>query len=612
MDDELREQIRDFVGDQVVEFGDLYEWAEEHSDLIAVAARRDLAPDQYLEELIDDDPRLFDTGGALLRLDLLLDSLVFTHRLTAGEVERSVLFTHPDLPVIDWDGIETFQTPAGTVTNPVRDLALDGPEGWLGEFSPGDVVSIRRRLGVLSVEHAPASLDTEPALAIRSAFDASLAVDGDPVQELGEVLLLAVEMTPTLFRTPVAPLSELIAAAGLATQGEWIAEAGTDFSSTGPVLMEERLEHTVRRWDLDACCRERLEWLLEVIGSKDADDPRSIVDSMGHEVVVLGLRDMLQGSDELESTDLGAWLDVVVEAVGRRAAPALTLRAFAGEVIGDVLGAEADLEQAHAYDPDFGPASIELATYLTMRGEYGRAAAILNSVGSDGSAIADLFAGVHLSADGVGRNDPCPCGSGRKYKACHLGKPITTPEAVADTLLLKLRMFVTDLWRGASGLPVLAFLASEGDPQAVGAMYNDDFLQSLSVFEGAGVDLFLGRLGALLPAEELELARSWSGQKLGVYEVSTIGSGDSVSIRDLASDGEITLEDRVLADRSEPGDKILTWIVPIATGRRIAPPVLTLEDSVLSEVLDLVRSEDLGATEWAAWYGSLRERDASD
>ena len=27
------------------------------------------------------------------------------------------------------------------------------------------------------------------------------------------------------------------------------------------------------------------------------------------------------------------------------------------------------------------------------------------------------------SAPKVGRNDPCPCGSGKKYKKCCLGKP---------------------------------------------------------------------------------------------------------------------------------------------------------------------------------------------
>ncbi len=28
--------------------------------------------------------------------------------------------------------------------------------------------------------------------------------------------------------------------------------------------------------------------------------------------------------------------------------------------------------------------------------------------------------------DGVSRNDPCPCGSGKKYKQCHLGKELPT------------------------------------------------------------------------------------------------------------------------------------------------------------------------------------------
>ncbi len=31
----------------------------------------------------------------------------------------------------------------------------------------------------------------------------------------------------------------------------------------------------------------------------------------------------------------------------------------------------------------------------------------------------------------VGRNEPCPCGSGRKFKRCHLGQPVAmVPEEV--------------------------------------------------------------------------------------------------------------------------------------------------------------------------------------
>jgi tetratricopeptide (TPR) repeat protein len=39
-----------------------------------------------------------------------------------------------------------------------------------------------------------------------------------------------------------------------------------------------------------------------------------------------------------------------------------------------------------------------------------------------------------VSADRVGRNDPCPCGSGKKYKACCLGKPAASAPQTAGLL----------------------------------------------------------------------------------------------------------------------------------------------------------------------------------
>jgi preprotein translocase subunit SecA len=40
----------------------------------------------------------------------------------------------------------------------------------------------------------------------------------------------------------------------------------------------------------------------------------------------------------------------------------------------------------------------------------------LQFVGGDGSAVAKKQV---INTDKVGRNDPCPCGSGKKYKKCH-------------------------------------------------------------------------------------------------------------------------------------------------------------------------------------------------
>jgi preprotein translocase subunit SecA len=40
--------------------------------------------------------------------------------------------------------------------------------------------------------------------------------------------------------------------------------------------------------------------------------------------------------------------------------------------------------------------------------------------GGNGHGAADLSGA--KGAPKIGRNDPCPCGSGKKYKKCHLGR----------------------------------------------------------------------------------------------------------------------------------------------------------------------------------------------
>jgi preprotein translocase subunit SecA len=40
----------------------------------------------------------------------------------------------------------------------------------------------------------------------------------------------------------------------------------------------------------------------------------------------------------------------------------------------------------------------------------------LQMVGGDGSSARNKQV---INNDKVGRNDPCPCGSGKKYKKCH-------------------------------------------------------------------------------------------------------------------------------------------------------------------------------------------------
>ncbi|MBN8247774.1 MAG: SEC-C domain-containing protein [Verrucomicrobia bacterium] len=39
------------------------------------------------------------------------------------------------------------------------------------------------------------------------------------------------------------------------------------------------------------------------------------------------------------------------------------------------------------------------------------------------------LAGAGILGPKIGRNDPCPCGSGLKFKKCCLNRPMTAPES---------------------------------------------------------------------------------------------------------------------------------------------------------------------------------------
>jgi hypothetical protein len=53
----------------------------------------------------------------------------------------------------------------------------------------------------------------------------------------------------------------------------------------------------------------------------------------------------------------------------------------------------------------------------------------------------------------IGRNEPCPCGSGRKFKQCHLGKEDELASKKMDDFTIEMSSLITDLppvWYGRS------------------------------------------------------------------------------------------------------------------------------------------------------------------
>ncbi len=181
----------------------------------------------------------------------------------------------------------------------------------------------------------------------------------------------------------------------------------------------------------------------------------------------------------------------------------------------------------------------------------------------------------------VGRNDPCPCGSGKKYKQCH--SPIEAAEASAeralrqapDTLLPKLLDAVA---RFADALPPALDLFWNGK-------YHVHTVQELDEDEDRGSERFLTwflfdhlidgqtpfvRLAADtvdldLSEAETALMAQWADIRLQPYIIEDLIKGQGFTVRPLWGDTSIPVEDHAATKRVEAGDLLIMHILPVTT-----------------------------------------------
>jgi len=183
----------------------------------------------------------------------------------------------------------------------------------------------------------------------------------------------------------------------------------------------------------------------------------------------------------------------------------------------------------------------------------------------------------------VGRNDPCPCGSGKKYKHCHL--PI---EEAAQAEQRRLRQAVDTLMpqiiEAARDLP-------EAIPPAFERFWNGKYsaeqLSELDDHEERGADRFLtwfafdypledgrtlverlaaGEDSLDLSDDEARLIKEWGGARLRPYVAESVLKGQSMHVRDLLDEAAYEIEDHAASRRVAPGEVLVAHIVP-AGGR---------------------------------------------
>jgi len=639
--------------------------------IAAAGLTRAKSPTRAVSRALGEDPRfrrLSDRRWAVPRE--LLDGAVLTHRPTPQEVDNAALSVVPDLAPLVVAGLYGIMTVDGTLLTPVwdseaqaltgtdTDTAVRGHPGWLAGADGEPLLHIRLKGGALAVTWGPEPAATARMSGRRVVETIRRALDRQPRTEsifglpptvpLSEALLLMVIDDPELLREPLVPLGRLFEEAGLETHQGWVGYPGTDwellddFMDFDPEWDPEDAEGLPSfgreaRPDDDAlpgmgADEEQTALTAQLaetfgLGEGGAVELQAVLGALELSRHEHGLKDpallgslaaivanpaiahvltLLAGSD----ADLEPFAAKIEKAAsGSDAAGPRYVLAASAEARNDVIEAERQLRATLDADPGFFPAALELARFETDRARYGEALQLLISVGiePDDPERAWLEDLNQSALPKVGRNEPCPCGSGRKYKTCHLGREGDLGSVdPAKALLHKLWLWL-DRPRGrrlVHGL-VVEIVPDSARPEQDDKereRLDGPILDDIVLYDRGELERFIRVRSELLPERERDLGQSWLTTRRSLYEVRSVRPGRGLTVRDLLEDGaDVALEDRALSSQVESLDLLCGRLVPDGSGGHTPSAGLLIPRSQRTRVGGIVQTGDpMALLRWLA------------
>lgn len=568
----------------------------------------ELLLDRVEEHVISQDgPLELLASDVVVHVETLTDDMVLTHELTPEERDNDLLLLAADLhgfrrrdEVTLEDGASLSVTPGAWV----------GPTGWLSDVPPYGVVAVHLRDGRVSCTHLPepSKVDDTIVALLRSAYDEAVAEPWLPVP-VEELLLQVRVMDPTAFATPTAPVSTLLAAAGLEVRG-------TDVAHEESVWQTDRQVRRMHRL-FDQLDSELLHAVVEVLDSLDAEaldaaDARRALE-LFHDPALLEVvaDELIGGQDDPQQVERAAALVPRLLAAAARPehqAVAHWLAAVLAEREGRVEDAEASLRSAVRAEPLWGPAVDRLAWYHSDRGDAETALNLWRGVGATATNSDDVRAVEPFAVPAgrtPGRNEPCWCGSGRKFKQCHLGQRALPPlpERVG-WLCRKAAAFLERRGEHTSDVVYEHAAARAQDPtsrESLAQALADPMVIDVVLHEGGWFDRFLDERGALLPGDEELLGRAWTLVDRTVYEIVDVQPGAGVQVRDLRSGDVLDVRERTFSRAARKGSLLCARAVPDGQTHQFVGGLFTVPPGRERSLLDVLDGADgFELLEWIA------------
>jgi hypothetical protein len=581
------------------------------------------------------------SDGRCVLLPALLADRTFTHRVTAHEIQHDLLVGGETLSpllvllhdaqhgrLVDGGRISVILSPLDLPPDRedapelLSDSAVRLPPGTLAalDVSEDDLVGVRLTSGGINIVRIS---DVEmPPADIGSRILALLMDDPDVPVDIDELVWQLCADDRQLLRDPLPPLPELFDMLRLPHEDGLVAVPGFDFTDwhIGEITME-----ICERYDLHP-----EEATTVVLFASTYDAMRSIAEDApttedGASESYQGmLDDFLVAPDELADLSLidqlallarpqiadAAFeevrpvlaaapelmlllLDMLRPMLPRATWPALGwMRAKTSQEMGATADAQAALVEAESLDPAWPLTLVELAQYASDRGDAADALALMRRAGAHNGEFSQLLQRFQsASRPEMRRNQPCWCGSGRKYKMCHLGREQLPLEERATWLYTKATMHLdTGRWRDRTVEAVLARLAHRHPDTAPGELMADGLIMDTVLFEGGGLQDFLAVRGELLPEDERLLAEQWVRTERSLYEVERVRRGVGLELRDVRTGDQFDVKETTVSKQIKAGTLICTHVLPAGDRHLIFGGIEQIRPEQRGELIALLGS----------------------
>jgi hypothetical protein len=167
----------------------------------------------------------------------------------------------------------------------------------------------------------------------------------------------------------------------------------------------------------------------------------------------------------------------------------------------------------------------------------------------------------------IGRNDPCWCGSGKKYKKCHrdADERAAKDSSASEFQILrhKLSNFMQEtISQGEKDAARREFGCESNSEeellQLIDWMIHDWKPRSLG---RTLIEAFLQKRGGALSTREREIAESWARSFIALYEVQEVQTGKGVVVKNVHTGEQVFVHDVSLSKQCVRWDLILTRVV---------------------------------------------------